>query len=64
MKAKRGRLMFNTELQHLNLDDVLKDLVSVEEKRFFNINDTDILTDDFSLKLPIRLDKQCFEFMF
>jgi hypothetical protein len=56
--------MFNTNLQNLNLDDILKELVSVKERRFFNIVSADILTEESTLKLPIKLDQQCFDFMF
>tara|TARA_Y200000002_G_scaffold373697_1_gene373232 strand:- start:230 stop:403 length:174 start_codon:yes stop_codon:yes gene_type:complete len=56
--------MFNTDLQNLNLDEILKDLISVKERRFFNIVPADILTKESTLKLPIKLDQQCFDFMF
>ena len=56
--------MLNTNMKYLNLDEILKDLISVKERRFFNIVPADILTKKSTLKLPLKLDQQCFDFMF
>lgn len=56
--------MSDINIEQLNLDEILKDLVSLHEKRYFNVSISDILSSDFQLLLPLKLDQQCFDFMF
>lgn len=56
--------MSDINIEQLNLDDILKDLVSLHEKRYFNVSISDILSSDLQLLLPLKLDQQCFDFMF
>ena len=57
-------IMLDANLQNLNLENMLNEIVAKDENRYFNVSFSDLFTQDAKLLLPIKLDQQCFDFMF